>query len=91
MMAKRRGLGSSPSTHARRGAGAAQRAIAYSGDAARAIERRRCDKAYDHVLEATAAYGEHMVHVEATGTNHNREAAHNVYEARTRFKRACLR
>ena len=45
----------------------------------------------EHPESVDETYGEHMVHVEATGVNHNREAAHNVFEARTRFKKACLR
>jgi len=91
MMAKRRGLGSSTATHKRKGAGDAQRTKWQAYDTARALERGRCDRAFEHLLEATGAFAQHIAHIEATGENHDREAASFLSTARARFKSACLR
>ncbi len=91
MKRRRRGLGSSASTHRRKGDGEAQRTIAYSGDTARAADKGLCARALDYLMHATSAYGSHVAHVQSAETNHNREAAHNLRLAKERYTRSCLR
>ena len=90
-MARRRGLGSSVETHTRDGSRAAQVAIAQSGDTVRAIKRGKCVLAFEYLNEAINSFGAAVAHAEAADTNVSREAARNVFTARTAFKRACVR